>query len=229
MPGKHNEHLEESRTRLIKGQSYRDLSTVCIIPTRGVIPAKTVEALINLMTPMNQKFHRIFVIGKEVGLAYNETFEAILNNAELSKWKYILTFEEDNIPPPDGLLKLYESMSRFDAVGGLYWTKGTCGQPMIYGSPGEMPKNFVPQLPIPNVVQECNGLGMGFTLFKTSMFKKVPKPWFKTVQEYQYGTGGRAATQDLFFFDKAGKEGFRFASDNRVLVGHLDVNDGTVW
>jgi hypothetical protein len=73
------------------------------------------------------------------------------------------------------------------------------------------------------------GLGMGFTLFKMSMFKKVENPWFKTLQEYQYGKGGSAATQDLFFFSKAGREGFRFASDNRVKVGHLDSNTGEIW
>ena len=30
--GAHNRDLERTRTRLLKGQSYRDLSTVCVIP-----------------------------------------------------------------------------------------------------------------------------------------------------------------------------------------------------
>ena len=70
----------------------------------------------------------------------------------------------------------------FDAIGGLYWTKGENGQPMIYGNPNEMPKNFRPQVPIVDGLQPCNGLGMGFTLFKLSMFRKIDKPWFKTLQ-----------------------------------------------
>ena len=69
------------------------------------------------MAPMNQKFIRTFVIGMEVGAAYTQAIEQILANPVLRNWKYILTLEEDNMPPPDGLLKLYESMDKFDVVG----------------------------------------------------------------------------------------------------------------
>ena len=158
---------------MIRGQSYKDLSTVCVIPTRGSIPAKVCTALWGLMQPMNQRFYRICVEKAEVGDAYNEAVAAILANPELSKWKYMLTIESDNLPPPDGLLKLYESMDKFDAVSGLYWTKGEAGQPMIYGRPDEMPKTFMPQLPIAEHGVAVNGLGMGFTLFKITMFQEA--------------------------------------------------------
>lgn len=232
--GRHNADLEATRNRLIKGNTYKDVSTVCVIPTRGVIPAKVCTAIWNLQSPMNQPFHKFCVEGKEVGEAYNETVEMILSNPVLSKWKYMLTLEEDNIPPPDGLLKLYENMDKFDAIGGLYWTKGVGGMPMIYGSPTEIPKNFHPQLPVPDILQPCNGLGMGFTLFKISMFKRLKEkgvcpPFFKTVQEFQPGAGMKCMTQDLFFFQQAGLHGFKFASDNRVKVGHLDVDNDEVW
>jgi hypothetical protein len=232
--GRHNANLSQTVARLEKGGSYKDLSTICVIPTRGVIPAKVCTAIWNLQSQMNGKFFKFTVEGKEVGQAYNEAVEMILNNAELSKWKYLLTLEEDNLPPPDGLLKLYESMDKYDAVGGLYFTKGFSGMPMIYGSPTEFPKDFKPQVPVPDAVQPCNGLGMGFTLFKISMFKKlrdrgVCPPFFKTVQEYEPGIGAKLMTQDLFFFQLAGREGFSFASDNRVKVGHLDVETGEIW
>ena len=227
--GSNNANLAASRDRLIRGGTYKDLSTVCIVATRGVIPSKVVQSWLNLASPMNQKFMRIFIEKMEVGDAYNTGVEMVLAHPELSQWKYILTLEEDNCPPPDGLLKLYEAAAKFDAVGGLYWTKGENGQPMIYGDPHRMPKDFVPQLPVPDAVQEANGLGMGFTLFKIDMFKKVPKPWFKTLQEYAPGQGMRAATQDLYFFQESAKHGFRFASDNRVRVGHYDHATDTMW
>jgi hypothetical protein len=217
--------------RLKKSKSYQDLSTICIVPTRGQIPAKVVQSWMGMMTPMNQKFTRIFAIGLEVGEAYTQTIESILAHPELSKWKYILTLEEDNIPPPDGLLKLYESMDKYDVVAGLYWTKGELGQPMIYGDPNTIPRNFVPQLPIDNTVQQCNGLGMGFNLWKLDMFKdpRLRRPWFKTLQEYDPQSGGRAYTQDLYFFEDALKYGYKFASDNRVKVGHYDFQNNIVW
>ena len=104
--GNHNANLSESIERLEKGKGYRDLSTVCIVPTRGMIPAKVVQNWMGMIAPMNQKFTRIFAIGMEVGEAYSSTIEMILENPELSKWKYVLTLEEDNIPPPDGEVEL---------------------------------------------------------------------------------------------------------------------------
>lgn len=226
--GIHNSSDYEKRLK--KAKTYEDLSTICIVPTRGQIPAKVVQSWMGMMTPMNQKFTRIFAIGLEVGDAYSQTIENILNHPELSNWKYILTLEEDNVPPPDGLLKLYESMDKYDVVGGLYWTKGEMGQPMIYGDPKVMPKNFIPQVPIPDSVQEANGLGMGFNLWKLEMFKdkRLRRPWFKTLQQVDNG-GARAYTQDLYFFEDAAKYGYRFACDTRVRVGHYSYAEDIIW
>lgn len=222
--GWHNENIDVSRARLIRGETYRDLSTIWVTPTRGAIPAKIVQNWMNVQTPMNQKFTRVFMENMEVADAYNQAIECIMNNNELKKWRYVLTVEEDNMPPSDGLLKLYEGMKKFDVVSGLYWTKGEGGQPMIYGDPKVMPKNFLPQVPQFDTQQECNGLGMGFTLFKLSIFKKMPKPWFRTLQE-----NGKVCTQDLFFFNEAASHGYKFACDTRVKVGHYDQNTGMVW
>lgn len=228
--GRHNADLAGARARLTKAQSYRDLGTVILCPTRGRLYPRVVSSWMALMRPMNQKcVGPIFLSGMEVGEAYNAGVRMVLDSPELSTWPYILTLEEDNIPPADGLLKLYESIEGYDAVGGLYWTKGPGGQPMIYGDPGVMPRNFVPQLPQPNAVQPCNGLGMGFTLFRTALFRRLPAPWFKTVQEVVPGQGARSFTQDLFFFNNACGEGARFASDNRVTVGHYDPTEDLVW
>jgi hypothetical protein len=228
--GFHNRDIEASRERLEKGKQYRDLSTICVVPTRGLISARVVENWMGLMIPMNNAFVRLFVSGMEVGDAYNSAVELILNHEALSKFKYLLTLEEDNMPPPDGLLKLYESIDEYVAVGGLYWTKGEGGQPMIYGDPKGI-LSFQPQQVNMDSVQECNGLGMGFTLFDMNVFrdKDIPKPWFKTIQEWDPNKGVAAGTQDLYFFANARRQGYRVACDTRIKVGHIDVESGMVW
>lgn len=230
--GRHNQDPAASEKRIKGGRAYRDLSTVCVIPTRGVIPARAVETWWGLITPMNQAFTRIFVSGMEVGEAYNQAIQTILDHPVISKWKYVLTLEEDNLPPPDGLLKLYENIERYPAgLGGLYWTKGEGGQPMIYGDPADPQLNFRPQVPMPDAVQECNGLGMGFTLFKLDVFRdpKIPKPWFKTVEEWSPEKGAQLGTQDLYWYGNARRAGYKIACDTRVRVGHLDPQTGMVW
>jgi len=228
--GFHNANSEYTEERLKKGKQYRDLSTICVVPTRGMIPARVVESWMGLMSPMNNAFVRLFVSGMEVGDAYNAAVELILNHEQLSKFKYMLTLEEDNMPPPDGLLKLIESMDEYAAVGGIYFTKGEGGQPMIYGDPKAV-LSFQPQIVKPDTVQECNGLGQGFTLFNIDVFRdpKIEKPWFKTVQTWDPATGAAVGTQDLHFFSKARKAGYRVACDTRVKVGHLDTDTGIVW
>ena len=111
----------------------------------------------------------------EVGHAYSAAIEQVLAHPELSQWEYILTVEHDNAPPPDGVLTLIEDMEKhpeFACIGGLYWTKGEGGVPQIWGDPKDPVLNFRPQLPDPNGgLVECNGTGMGFNLWRMSMFK----------------------------------------------------------
>lgn len=230
--GIHNSDLLATIERLNKGRAFEDLSTVIVCPTRGMISDRVVQSWMSMIRPMNQKvIGPIFIRGYEVGHAYNMAVEMILQNPELSKWKYMLTIEEDNLPPPDGLIKLYENMDKFDVIGGLYWTKGEGGQPMIYGDPTVEPFNFIPQVPKPDTIQSANGLGMGFNLWKIEMFKddRIPKPWFETRNDYTPGVGVKMYTQDLFFYENAGKLGYKFACDTRVKVGHFDPVTDVVW
>lgn len=228
--GHHNR--SDYTERLKKEKTYRDLSTVMICPTRGVISATIVQNWMGIMRPMNQKcIGPIFMEGMEVGEAYNQSIKMILENPELSKFKFIFTMEEDNSMPPDVLLKLYESIDEYDAVGAIYWTKGPSGQPMMYGSPSVMPLNFIPQNPIPDTVNPCNGLGMGATLFRTEMFKDKRfeyGKWFETLQEVG-PQGAKAYTQDLYFFEKAVGLGYKMACDARVKVGHWDQENRKMW
>ena len=96
---------------------------------------------------------------------------------------------------------------------------------MIYGSP-DKPGDFTPQPVREDALQRCNGLGMGFTLFNLDMFRKLPQPWFVASEGIQHD---ECPTQDLFFFNKAAKAGYKFASDNRVKVGHIDLQSRKIW
>jgi hypothetical protein len=228
--GVHNKTPAKTRKRIKDGKAYRDLSTVMVCPTRGVIPARVVQSMMDMVPLMNQAFVRMFIEKMEVAAAYNTAVETILTHPALQNFKYMLTFEEDNMPPPDGLHRLFENIDEYAIVAGLYYTKGDGGQPMIYGDPKGM-LSFQPQIPRVNQVQECNGTGMGFTLFDLNLFRdeRIPRPWFQTLNEWTPEGGARVGTQDLFFMGNARKAGYRIASDNRVKVGHFDPVNRIVW
>lgn len=126
------------------GKTFRDLSTIIILPTRGTTEEKKklvckkckteneylsttvngmspifVEAWKRLIKPMNVPVLEMVVQGMEVGAAYSTAIENILANPALNKFKYILTVEDDNIIPfmpntQGPLMMLYENMEKFN-------------------------------------------------------------------------------------------------------------------
>jgi hypothetical protein len=223
----------------IAGSTYKESSTVIVIPTRGMIAHQVVAAWQGLITPMNQKRALLFASGHEVGQAYNAMITNILAHPELSKWKYILTLEDDNIPPPDAHLRLLESIEwgGYDAVSGLYFTKGEINMPMAYGDPAEYARTGVMDFR-PRDVREAlaagqimpvNGIAMGCALWKMDLFRAIPAPWYVTLNDLIPGKGVVGMTQDLRFSAEAVRAGKRFGVDLRVRVGHLDIQTGTVY
>jgi hypothetical protein len=227
--GKHNGNLEEATRKILEGGTWKKQRVVVLIPSSNTIAAKVALSHWNLIFPPNQGVYRMLCLGMEVGDAYSTAIEQILAHPELREWEYLLTLEHDNIPPPDGVLKLIKDMEEhpeFSCIGGLYWTKGEGGVPQIWGDPKDPVLNFRPQPPVPGALVECNGTGMGFNLWRLSMFKddKLRKPWFKT----SAGADG-VGTQDLYFWGDAKKYGYRCAIDCSVLVGHYDIGSDVTW
>jgi hypothetical protein len=232
--GKNFEHVEH-----IAGSTYKDCSTVVIIPTRGTISDVVVSKWLALIAPMNQKRAILFASGHEVGQAYNAMISTVLAHPELSKWKYILTLEDDNLPPPDAHIRLLESIEwgHYDAVSALYFTKGEPGMPMAYGDPAEYAATGVLDFR-PRDIREAikagqimpvNGIACGCALWRMELFREVPAPWYVTMSDVVPGKGVVGMTQDLAFCQKAIQAGKKFATDMRVKVGHLDVNTGIVY
>ena len=229
--GANNGAIEEAIERVDKSLMYEDCSTIIICPTRGTFPTRVVQSWMKLAKPLNQTIHGpIFAEAMKVDAAYNALIEYILGNEELSKCKYILTIEEDNLPPYDGMLRLYDNMDEYDVVGGLYWGKGKDGFPMIFGDPdGGDPLDVKPQTPKPGEVQPANALGMGFNLFKLDMFRNMEKPWFKTLEGLDENGVAMKISQDVYFYRKAAEKGYKFACDNKILVGHYDSGEDKIW
>lgn len=229
--GKHNLDLETSSSRILEGATWKKQRVIVMIPSAAMISAKVALSHWNLIFPPNQPVYRMLCLGMEVGDAYNSAIDVVLSNPELSQWEYILTVEHDNVPPPDGVVKLIETMDshpEYDCVGGLYWTKGEGGVPQIWGDINDPIINFRPQPPRIGEIVECYGVGMGFNLWRVNMFKdsKLRRPFFKTSN----GVDGQGVgTQDLFFWSDARKYGYRCAVDCRVLVGHHDSSSGITW
>jgi len=235
--GKHNKDPQKTTARLLKGGSWKRQRIVMILPAADMVPAKCALSWMNLAFPPNNGCVKILAQGMEVGDAYSTAIENILEHPEFKNWEYLLTVEHDNLPPPDGVVRLVEALENhpeFSSIGGLYFTKGEGGCAQIWGDVKDPVVNFRPQPPDPaGGLVECYGTGMGFNLWRLKMFKdkRLKKPWFKTLN----GSDGKGVgTQDLSFWTEARKYGYRCAIDCSVKVGHLDYDGSfgdkdTVW
>lgn len=227
--GLRNQDLQKSITSYIQGGSWKKQRIIMIVPAANNIPAKVYLAHLGLIFPPNQMHHKMLALGMEVGDAYSQAIELILSHPDISTWEYVLTVEHDNGPPSDGVLKLVKRMEenpQFSCIGGLYWTKGEGGVPQIWGDVKDPVVNFRPQPPVPGELVECCGTGMGFNLWRLSMFKdpRLRKPWFKTIAGVE-GVG----SQDLYAWADFRKYGYRCAIDCDVLVGHYDATQDIWW
>lgn len=258
--GSKNPGIAFENFKHIPGSTYKDNSTLVVIPMRGVeahsldekcrandhtwcrkpyLHAKVVQAINGVMPLMNQKKAVIYTTGYEVGQAYNEMVGFALKHEDLSKWKYLMTIEDDNLPPQDALVRLIEAieMGPFDAASGIYFTKGDYNMPMAYGDAREFNETGVLSFrPIDiraalekGQIMEVNGIGMGCALFRMELFRQIPPPWFVTVNDIIPDRGPCSYTQDLNFCERARRAGKRFVVDMRVKVGHMDVVSGLVY
>lgn len=227
------------RVTAIAGSTYREQATVVIVPLREpLLHYRVAQALWGMIAPMNQKRHLMICHGDEVGIAYDKMVRSILDHPDLGRWKYIMTVEADNIVPPDAQKRLIETIEAgaYDAVSGLYFTKGEYNMPMAYGDPakfaatGELefaPRNVAEALK-QGQVMEVNGIAMGCALWRMDLFREMPQPWFVTVDD-MLDNKPVGFTQDLWFCKEAKRKGRRFAVDCRVKVGHMDLNTGEVY
>jgi hypothetical protein len=186
---------------------------------------------------MNVPVIELVISGYEVGDAYNQAVQTICTNPDLKRFRYILFLEDDIIVPFidnsfGPLIELYKHMDTYDVASGLYWTKGDMSLPLVYGNgdmtidnPFEVNTNWQA-----GDVVEVNGCGMGFTMMKRSIFEddRIEKPFFKTVSEIK---DGRAMmyTQDLYFYEKIKKLGYRICVDTGIRCGHLDFQKEIVY
>lgn len=225
---------------ILPGSTFDESSTIVIVPTRGTISHRVVTSWLSLINPMNCPRAWLFASGHEVGRAYNEMLGRILADPGLNRFRYVLTLEDDNIVPPDAHVRLLESIAHtrnWDAVSGLYFTKGAIKMPMAYGDPAEFARtgmlDFRPldvrRALAAGQLVPVNGIAMGCALWRLSLFRELAPPWFVTVADVVPGKGVMAMTQDLYFCKAAREAGKTFAVDCRVRVGHLDVTTGKVY
>lgn len=187
------------------------------IPSRGMVSCEFVSSLLSQGDPLNMSIQYRFEIGGEVGESRNKLVaHALKIGAE-----YILFVDDDVILPTSCFNKLvYWANKGHEIVSGVYYSKQIPPQPLIFKGRGN---GYVGNWKVGDVIEDADGIGMGITLIKTDVFKKIPKPWFKSV------VGKISVDESLYFCDKLKENGYKIFIDTSIQGIHFDSTTRTFY
>lgn len=231
-------------------------------PTLGVVRMEWVQGRFGQTIPTNfgfvdvHQFMSSFApIGYQITDAENLTAKVVAEG----DFEWFLSWEDDNIPPLNALVKINEYMIRGDVpiVSGLYFTKSVPPEPILYRGQGN---GYYADWKLGNKVW-VDGIPFGFTLIHSSIIKAlwkespeyivngtVTRRVFEAPSESYIDpvTGGwmnQSGTSDLAWckrlktdniFEKAGwpkfqKKEFPLLVDTSIFVKHIDRNTGVQY
>jgi hypothetical protein len=161
-------------------------------------------------------------IGEKVDEARNRLVASVLSSEP--RPEYLLFIGDDNLPEPDGLIRLMERINlgerKLDAVGGLYFQKKEPPLPVAWRGRSVL----TPEECASGDIYGVTGQGLDFVLIRTSTFDRIGLPYFKTVQDET-----QLLSEDAYFWRKAYDAGVRGYVATGVRVGHYDWKEDRVY
>jgi len=207
--------------------NFKDVRVLIGVPTRGLLSVQWVLSFLKQSHPVNTSLDYKFVIGKEVGKARNELVQKALK----LDTEYLIFIDDDVIIPPNTITKLINIADQGkDIVAGVYYSKQIPPEPLIFKGRGTGSfKNWK----IGEIINDVDGIGMGLTLLKTAIFKKIKKPWFKTIESSRKSTRNEklfySVDESLYFCNKAISKGFKITVDTSIQGIHFDYKTNTFY
>lgn len=138
---------------------------------------------------------------------------------------YVLMVDSDIVVPGDALVRMLE-LGEDVVIGCCAHRSGGkyTGKTSICKDDGEF--DYTHQYTAAELLElqekgvyklRIHGGGMGCTLIRTELFRKLPYPWFKWTD---YGNGN-VLSEDLYFCEQCRIAGIPVYSDTRVMPGHI--------
>ena len=202
-------------------------SLLFAIPFSGrPLPPQLTLAFHNCSPPMNYNTVMINTYGVPIAEARNMFVKKALEIGA----KYIFFWDEDVELPPQTLRELIfmaEHHPEAGVVGGIYSLKVDRPEPLVFRGTGSGPYWDWKV----GEVFEVDGIGMGCTILRTELFKDLPEPWFKTVDNLDPFLDnvrfGEQWTEDLYFCKNLKeKTKWKILAHGQILPNHIDVKTG---
>lgn len=195
------------------------------VPSFGTVSTHFMQAFAGQQFPLVSSSVDCIVLNKPIADARNEIVQFALDQDA----NYIYWLDDDVIAPPDSFLKLWRHQK--DIINGVYWSKSNPPMPLVFRGHLEAPYlNWH----VGDLI-EIDAAGNGLTLVKTEVYRKIEKeikgPWYSVeygsfpgVKETPYNN-----TEDLYFYAKARKAGYKIWADTSIQAFHFEKNSGVMY
>lgn len=201
------------------------INVVIGIPSFGMVSTYFMQARGAQQFPLVSSTLDKIVLNKPIADARNEIVEFALSQGA----NYIYWLDDDVVAPPDAFLKMYKQNK--DIINGVYWSKSNPPMPLLFRNHLEGPYY---NWHVGDLI-EIDAAGMGLTLVKTDVYRKMSKelggPWysveygsFKNNNQIPYNN-----TEDLYFYWKARKLGYQVWADTSIQALHFDKSNEVLY
>lgn len=189
------------------------MSIFVAVPTFETILPETFRSIYRLNTGGHDVTFD-FVKGYDCAKARNDIAKRAVNDG----FSHVLMIDSDIVVPENALVDMLEYPA--EIVLGCYPHKNTKKHEVELfklGQPDFVERFTYDELPDTHPRMSVKGGGLGCALIATSVFSRLPFPWFK----YVVYNNGSTLSEDLYFCSEARKVGMKIQGDLRVRCGHM--------
>lgn len=203
------------------------VNVVVGIPSFGMVSTYFAQSRQGMAFPLVSSSIDKYVLDKPIAEARNEIVQFALDQGA----NYIFWLDDDVIAPGDSFLKLLRHNR--DIINGVYWSKSNPPMPLLFRNHLEGPYY---NWHVGDLI-EIDAAGNGLTLVKTDVYRKMQKelggPWYSTEYLSFAGINDMPSppnnTEDLYFYWKAKKLGYKIWADTSVQAYHFDKNNKVLY
>lgn len=201
------------------------VNVVVGIPSFGMVSTYFLQSRMAQQFPLVSSAIDKIVLNKPIAEARNEIVEYALEQGA----NYIFWLDDDVVAPGDAFLKMFNHQK--DIVNGVYWSKSNPPMPLLFRNHLEGPYwdwhvgDFI----------EIDAAGSGLTLVKTDVYRKIRDeiggPWYSTEYSSFQGVSSSPSnnTEDLYFYWKARKAGYKIWADTSIQAFHYEKNSQVLY
>lgn len=165
-------------------------------PTAGLMEARTAFSLMSSSWFTNVEMQPLLAIGCYI----HHNRDVLVRQALENNCTHLFQLDTDMIISHDTIKRLLDH--DVDIVGARYNKRV-----IIEGKPEPTVKQDIKEL------SEVPFVPSGCLLVKTEVFRKIGKPWFSFIDDTE--------SEDVYFCDKAIRNGYKVHCDPTIQVGHL--------